>query len=133
SPELSRRRAVLFVLVLAASAAACGPDVDLTKALEFRVLESGYFDDGIHDGKTRFLPTLKFELHNNGDVALSSVQLLLSYYQQGADGEYDSMQATGVGPEGVAPGKSTTPVMLRAQHGYTFPGARADFFTASSF
>jgi hypothetical protein len=85
------------------------------------------------DGKTRLLPSLTFELHNNSDAPISSVLLLLSYYQVGADGEFDSAQATGIGSEGVAPGKATAPIVVRAQHGYTLEGARVDFFTNPLF
>jgi len=124
-----RWRSALLASALAVGAAACGPDVDLSKALELKVTESGYFDAGLVDGKTHLLPSLTFELHNNSDASISSVLLLLSYYQVGADGEFDSLQATGVGSEGVAAGKSTAPIVARAQHGYTLEGARADFFT----
>jgi len=131
---MARRRTILAVAAAATLfAAGCGPDIDLTKALEFRVLNSGYFDDGIHDGQTRLLPQLEFEIHNRSDRPISSVILLLSYYQSDADGEYDSATQDGIGATAIAPGESTKPAIVRAPHGYTFPGARADFFTNSLF
>jgi hypothetical protein len=128
-----RWRSLLVASALAFGAAACGPDLDLSKALELKVIESGYYDAGLVDGKAHLLPSLTFELHNNSDAPISSVLLLLSYYQVGADGEFDSLQATGMGSEAVAPGKSTAPIVARAAHGYTLEGARVDFFTNRLF
>ena len=130
---MTRHHSLLVAVAFATCAAACGPDINLTKALELTVTESGYFDAGIVDGKTHLLPSLTFALHNTTDASISSVQLLFSYYQDGADGEFDSTQATGVGPEGVAAGQSTAPVVVRSPHGYTLEGARADFFTNSLY
>jgi hypothetical protein len=124
-----RWRPLLLASALALGASACGPDVNLTKTLEVKVTESGYFDAGLMDGKTHLLPSLTFELRNSGDTPIASVVLLVSFYQQGADGEFDSIQATGIGSAGVVPGNSSLPILARAPHGYTLEGARADFFT----
>src|SRR5882672_2702257 len=102
-----RCRPLLLAFALAFGAAACGPDVDLTRALELKVTESGYFDAGLLEGKTHLLPSLTFELRNNSGAPISSVLLLVSYYQHGADGEFDSIQATGIGAAAVAPGQSS--------------------------
>jgi len=128
-----RRHALTLGLVLAGMTAACGPDIDLTKALDFKVTESGYFDDGIHDGKTRLLPTITFQITNKSDASISSVVLLVTYHQDGADGELDSVQAEGIGSAGLAPGASTAAAEVRCPHGYTLEGARADFFTNSLY
>jgi len=128
-----RWRSLLLASALAIGAAGCGPDLDLSKALELKVVESGYFDAGLVDGKTHLLPSLAFELHNNSDASLASVQLLLSFYHVGDDGEFDSVQATGIGPTAVAAGQSTSKIVSRATVGFTLEGARADFFTNSLY
>jgi hypothetical protein len=128
-----RWRSVLFASALAVGAAACGPDLNLSKALELKVVESGYFDAGLVDGKTHLLPSLTFVLHNTTSDSIASVQLLLSYIPEGSDGELDSVQVTGIGPKALAAGASTEPIVARATVGFSLEGARADFFTHRLF
>ena len=128
-----RWRSLLLAFAVATGAAACGPDVNLTKALEVNVTESGYFDAGLRDGKTRLLPTLTFTLHNTTPEPIASVQLLLSYIPAGSDGELDSITVTGIGPDALAPNATSEPIMARATVGFSLEGARADFFTNRLF
>src|SRR6476620_5823719 len=120
---MARRRSLLLALALAMGAAACGPGLDLTKALEVKVIESGYFDAGLRDGKTRLLPTLTFTLHNTTAEPIASVQLLVSFIPDGSDGELDSISLTGIGPNALAANATGEPIMARATVGFGLEGA----------
>jgi hypothetical protein len=126
-------RPVLVASAIALGASACGPDVNLTTALELQVKESGYFDAGLKDGKTRLLPTLTFVLRNTTAEPIASVQLLLSYIPAGSDGELDSLTVTGIGPDALAGNATSAPIVARSPVGFGLEGARADFFSHSMF
>ena len=116
-----------------ASASACGRTIDLSKALTVDDVTSGYYDDGLKDGKTHLVPSLTFRLHNTDPDSIVGVQLTLTFWQDGADGELDSLQVTGIGSDALASGASTDPIVARAKVGYSLEGSRADFFTHSLF
>ena len=62
------------VLALFLLAAACAPNVDLSKALTLTDVLSGYYDEGVQDGKTRLPPSITFRLHNASDKTIGPVQ-----------------------------------------------------------
>src|SRR5262249_3984976 len=119
--------ASIVALCLLATAA-CGPGVDLSKALEVTETFTGYYDNGLKDGKSHMVPSLTFRLHNKGDKAIGPVQLSISFWPVGADGEKDSVLVQGVGGGGLAAGASTEPLLGRSTVGFTVEGARADMF-----
>src|SRR5438045_222965 len=54
--RIARMRAPVWLLLLIAalvSATACGPTVDLTKGLEVKILNSGWYDLGIVNGQNK--------------------------------------------------------------------------------
>ena len=99
---LSRLGLALVVL----ATAACGPPIDLTKALEVTDVLTGFYDDGVQtkslgDGlpprPTNVLkPSITFKLKNISAQSLTSVQLMASFWQAGGDGEWDSIMATAI-------------------------------------
>ncbi len=93
------RRLFLAWAVLAAmgGAAGCGPGVDLSKALELTDIVTGYYDGGLVDGANHLVPSLSFRLHNSSDSTLAAVQLVASFWQEGADGEWDSVLVASIG------------------------------------
>jgi len=123
----------VFALAAVVAAPACGPSVDLSKAVEIQVVQSGFFDAGIVNAQIRMLPDVKFTLKNSGTAPLSNVQLFVTFTKEGADGEIDSMMAPGIGTQPLAPGESTAPIAIRCPHGYALDGARADMFTNSQY
>ena len=113
--------------------AACGPGVDLSKALEVTDVFSGYYDNGIRDGKSHMVPSVTFKLRNTTDKSIGPVQLSISFWPVGADGEKDSVLVQGIGSAGLAPGASTEPLLARSTVGFTVEGARADMFSNSNY
>jgi hypothetical protein len=111
----------------------CGPGVDLATDLTVSDVLTGWYDNGVKDGKNHLVPSISFRLQNAGAAPISGVQLTVAYWREGADGEFDSVLVRGIGDEALEPGASTEPILVRSRFGYTLEGARADFFLHSQF
>ena len=136
---MTRRSLPLLALALTLSAGAvrCG-DVDVAKTIVVTDVFSGYYDDGVvadgvYAGQNRLLPSIMFKLKNVGEDPLAGLQLTVSFWPDGADGEKDSREVRGIGSTALAPGATTDEITVRAGVGYTSEAARADFFALSAF
>jgi hypothetical protein len=123
---------VLAAAALAIGLSSCGPRVDLT-LLEVTDVFSGWYDYGVVNGENKLVPSISFRLKNGGDVPATRVQLTVSFWRQGADGEQDSREVTGIGSDPVEPGGLSQPILVRSEVGYTTPGARSELFNHSQF
>ena len=112
---------------------ACGPAVDLSKSLEVTDVLTGYYDEGVKDGKTRLVPSISFRLHNKDTQKIGPVQVTAAFWRQGDDGEWDSVVLQGVHGQGLPGGATTESLLARAKVAYTLEGARADFFNHHLF
>jgi hypothetical protein len=122
----------LGVLLLATAASSCA-NVDLKTTLEVTDMHSGYYDGGNVDGKIRFQPSVTFRLHNKSGQSINTVQLMVSFWRAGTDGEWDSATVRGIGSESLAAGATTEPIVVRGHAAFTLEGPRAEFFTNSYF
>ena len=113
-----RALVILLSLVLLASVA-CGPTVDLTKGLQVDVIDTGWFDRGIVNGQTKLVPSATFTLKNVSDQNLVSLQVNALFRRVSENEEWGSGFKTVVGSEGLPPGKTTSPVTIRSELGYT--------------
>lgn len=113
---------LLGILVLALSLTGLGcTQVDLTKALSVTDVFTGFYHVGVVDNlNNKMVPSFSFKLSNVGDTPVSRLQLMVGFWQVGGDeGELDSKQVEGVGPDELAPGASTEPILVRSDKGYT--------------
>ena len=132
---LSRLGLALVVL----ATAACGPPIDLTKALEVTDILTGFYDDGVQtkslgDGAPPrpvnvLKPSITFKLKNISAQSLTSVQLMASFWKAGDDGEWDSVMATAISTHALPAGDSTPPITLRSNTAFNVEAARASLFT----
>lgn len=118
--------------LLAAVSAGCGASVDLSK-LAVTETFTGWYDNGVKDGRNHLVPSVSFRLQNTGTSPASEVQLTVSFWRDGDDGEWDGKEVRGLGSDALAPGASSSPILVRAEHGYTLEQPRAELFTHSSF
>jgi hypothetical protein len=130
------RRLVLTTLAAFAvlTPAACGPSPDLGKALTVTDVITGYYDAGIgENGWNHLTPSITFKLHNVSESAINEVDLSVDFWQDKADGEFDSLEVPGIGAHSVAPGASSDPITVRSNHGYNLEAPRAQLFEQSLF
>lgn len=114
-------RAAILCLVLAVGTAGCGPEVDVAKALELNVVNSGWFDAGIINGQNKLVPAVTLTIKNNSDQTLGLLQLNSLFRQANATEEWGSAFLTAAGSEGLGPGASKT-LTLKSNNGYTGTG-----------
>jgi hypothetical protein len=107
-------RLILVALVVAGTG--CGPNVDLTEALEVTDVSTGYFDNGMKDGAHHLLPTVRFKVRNTTDVELTGLQVTVQFWKAGAQGEFESRLFSGVA---IPPGGETEERLVRTEIGYT--------------
>jgi hypothetical protein len=112
----------------------CGPTVDLTKALQIEVVDTGWFDDGIHNGQNKLVPAARIRVKNNSDQKLGLLQIN-SLFRHGNDAEeWGSAFITAAGSEGLAPGATSSVLLLKSQNGYTGTDqTRQEMLTNSQF
>jgi hypothetical protein len=121
-----------------AAAWGCGPQPDL-KTLKLVPGISGYYDDGVvqsgpDKGQNRLLPSVTFQLKNEGDQPFTYVDLITAYWRVAVDdGEKDSKVIQGIGGTPLEPGATSPSITVRSSVGYTSAHARAEFFFHSQF
>jgi len=125
----------LLVAGTAVSAASCGgPPVDLAKALKVTDAVTGWYDAGIVEGqKNKLVPSISFRLTNVGTAPVSSVYVTVSFRVVGDEQELGSSYIKAVGPEGLAGGASTPPMVARSSFGYTGEQPRNQMLEHSTF
>jgi hypothetical protein len=121
-------------LLLALASAACGPNVDLTTALQLDVLETGWFDAGIVNGQNKLVPAARVSVKNNSDQKLVQLQLNAIFRRVADTEEWGSAFLTAAASEGLAPGATAGPFLLKSQNGYTGADqSRQDMLDNSQF
>ncbi len=121
----------MLCLVLAVGTAGCGPEVDVAKALELNVVNSGWFDAGIINGQNKLVPAVTLTIKNNSDRTLGLLQLNSLFRQANATEEWGSAFLTAAGSEGLGPGASKT-LTLKSNNGYTGTGETRQEMLANS-
>jgi hypothetical protein len=124
-----------FVVALGLlGASACGARVNLSTALEVTDVLTGYYDAGLKDGWNYLKPSITFKLRNKGAEKINAVQLSVAFWQDGADGEWDSHVMQAIRADGLDGNASTAPLVARSPNvGFRLEGARADFFQHTMF
>ena len=122
-----------FIVPLVLLAAGCGPPVDLKASLLVEDASSGWYDEGIVDGKNKLVPTVAFVLKNVSSRTVSSVQLNVVFRRVGDPDEWDASFLRGIDADGLAAGAKTPRLTIRAKLGYTGEQPRADMLQHSQF
>ncbi len=111
-----RKALLLGAMVVSACG---GPPVDLTKSLQIDVVETGWYDAGIVNGQNKLVPAARVTVKNNSDQTLVQLQLN-SMFRHGNDPEeWGTALITAAGSDGLAPGATTAPILLKSPNGYT--------------
>lgn len=111
-------------------AASCGgASVDLASTLQVTDVATGWYDAGIVEGnKNKLVPSISFRLKNAGEPIDGSVQLNAVFRRIGEGEEWGSAFVRAIGPDGLASGAATEPIVLRSTLGYTGTEPRNEMF-----
>jgi hypothetical protein len=121
------------LVVLALAGCGSGP-VDISSQLALTDVTSGWFDAGVVEGnKNKLVPTISFRLKNQGPGRISSVQINAVFRRVGETDEWGAAFVRAIGPEGLGPGETSPPIVLRSQLGYTGEQPRAQLLQHSQF
>ena len=112
-------RSSALLVCCALLCAACGPDVDLTKALQVEVVSTGWFDAGIVNGQNKLVPTITFKLKNLSDQNLPALQVNARFSRGNEPEEWGNGFLPSVGPGGLKAAATTAPLTIKSQLGYT--------------
>jgi hypothetical protein len=132
-----RSSVLLFACAWLVAGAACGPQPDL-KAVKLIPGISGYHDDGIvqegrDKGQNRLLPSVTFQIKNEGTLPVDYLDVTVAFWRVTDDGEKDSKLIQAIGRTPLAPGATSDTITVRSDVGYTSPAAGAEFFLNSQF
>lgn len=120
------------VLLSAVLVAGCGPDIDVTKALEVTIVNSGWYDAGfVNNGQNKLVPAVTITVKNTSDQKLGLLQINSLFRQANATEEWGSAFLTAAGSEGLKPGESRT-LTLKSNNGYTGSGETRQQMLANS-
>jgi hypothetical protein len=123
------------LILLALLAYGCGgPPVDLTKGLEINVVDTGWFDAGVVDGKNKLVPTISLTVKNVSNEKLVSLQLMASFFRvSDTASEWGNSLLNVAGSEGLAPGATTATLTMKSPLGYTGTDPRGDMLKNAQF
>jgi hypothetical protein len=130
----SAARLLLSLALVFLGSSCTGPTVDLKKALEINVVDTGWFDAGIVDGKNKLVPTVSFTIKNASDQKLVSLQMMASFFRvSDTASEWGNSLLTVAGSDGLAPGATTPMLTMKSPLGYTGTDPRADMLKNAQF
>jgi hypothetical protein len=126
---------MIFLAVLAAVwVASCGgPSAPITQLVEPVDVKTGWFDAGVEDGKNKLIPTVTLTLKNISNEPVANVQLNAVIRRVGETEEWGGAFQKVIGTDGIPPGGSTKPIVLRSNLGYTGTEPRAQMLKNSQF
>jgi len=117
------RRACIFLSLLAA--ASCSKNIEVEKALKVTDVHTGWYDAGLQaDGKNKLVPSVSIRLQNISQAQVASVQVNAIFRRVGEPEAWGEHFVRAIGPDGLAAGSTTNPIVLRSNLGYTGTQAR---------
>lgn len=131
---MRRSLAVLFAACFVlAVAPACGPSPDL-HALKLTPTMTGWAQDAPTDaGENRLVPAVTFQLTNTGQIPVNNVDLSLSFWAAGKDGESDSKEIRGIANDALEPGATSDTITVHANWGAKSFYPPEQFFSRPEF
>jgi len=112
--------------------AACGPSVDLAKAVAPESVVTGWANGGTVGGKHKIVPAVSFRLKNVSDRKLAAVQVNAVFRRVDDPGEWSSGYLPDLANE-IPPGTETDSRIIAGQQGYTGTDDRDEMLRNSHF
>lgn len=113
-------RRALVLLLLSFAVAGCRRNVEVEKVLKVTDVHTGWYDAGIQpDGKNKLVPSISLKLQNVSDDPVASVQVNAIFRRVGEAEAWGEHYVRAIGPDGLSPGATGNPIVLRSNLGYT--------------
>jgi len=124
-----------LVMIASGSSAACRSRAaqNITKVLVVSDAKTGWYDAGVENGMNKLVPTVILTLKNTGSEPITNVQVNAVIRRTGEADEWGGAYVKVVGANGLPPGASTKPIMLRSNLGYTSIETRAQMLKHTQF
>lgn len=95
---------------------------------------TGWVQDTPSDaGENRLVPSVTFQLTNTGQIPVNNVDLSLSFWATGKDGESDSKEIRGIASDALEPGATGETITVHASFGAKSFYPPAQFFSRPEF
>lgn len=124
---------LLLLTMVSVSLTACGPVVDLSKALQVDLVSTGWFDAGLVNSQNKLVPAVSFKLKNNSDQTLTVLQVNALFHRVTEKVEWGSGFITVAGSNGLKPGATTDTITVKSQLGYTGTEPRQEMLRNGQF
>jgi hypothetical protein len=116
-----------------ATACGAGASQPINKLVEPVDVRTGWFDAGVENSQNKLLPTITLTLKNVSNEPVANVQLNAVIRRVGETEEWGGAFLKAIGTEGIPPGGSSKPIVLRSNLGYTGSEPRAQMLKNSQF
>jgi hypothetical protein len=125
---------ILWVLILlSAPALGCNRGVDPILALEPTDVVTGWYDDGVIEGKNKLVPSVSFKLRNKSDGEVRSVQVNAIFKRVNEPEPWGEHYGWAIQGEPLPPGQLTKDIVLRSGLGYTGEDPRQQMLQNKEF
>ena len=112
-------RRLALPLLAALVLTGCGAR-DVDKDLRITDVRTGWFDAGIVEGtKNKLVPSISFKIENVSPEDIATVQINAVFRRVGETAAWGEHYVSGVDSNGLAPGATGNPIVLRSTLGYT--------------
>jgi hypothetical protein len=106
---------------------------EVEKDLQILDVHTGWYDAGIVAGNNKLVPSVSIRLENISERDISSVQLNAVFRRVGEEQAWGEHFIRAIGPDGLAAGAATEPLVLRSQLGYTGVQPRRQMLSNGEF
>ena len=129
-----RKPTLLISLSLAVLVAAGGCRArEVEKDLRLTDVETGWYDAGIVDGQNKIVPSVTFRIQNVSQEPIDDVQINAIFRRLDETEAWGDRLVSGIGDEGLAPGATGQPLVVRSERGYTGTEPRLQMLKNSQF
>jgi hypothetical protein len=128
-----RKPTLLITLSVAVLVASGCRAREVEKDLRLTAVETGWYDVGIVDGQNKIVPTVTFRIQNVSQEPIDDVQINAVFRRLDEAEAWGDRLVRGIGDEGLEPGATGEPLVVRSERGYTGMESRLQMLKNSQF
>jgi hypothetical protein len=106
---------------------------EVEKDLRITSVDTGWYDAGIVDGQNKIVPSVSFRIQNVSGEPIEDVQINAIFRRINEAEAWGDRLVRGVGDDGLAPGATGRPLVVRSDRGYTGTEPRLQMLKNSNF